>query len=74
MDIFKIIGAIGLILISTGIITKKRKTQDFLYIIGGICLGIYSFNLNDYIFITLQIIFTIAAIYDLLKIKKAKSK
>jgi hypothetical protein len=68
MTIFKIIGAIGLILISIGIITKQRKRQDIFYIIGGLCLEVYSIYLGDVIFIILQIIFTIAAIYDLIKL------
>jgi lipid-A-disaccharide synthase-like uncharacterized protein len=71
---FKIIGALGLILISIGILTKQRKKQDTLYIIGGICLEIYSIHLKDAIFITLQIVFTLAAIYDLIKLQPSKSK
>lgn len=71
MDIvFEIIGAIGLILIIIGILTKNRKTQDIFYIMGGICLETYSIYLGDVIFIILQGVFTIAAIYDLIKIKK----
>jgi hypothetical protein len=73
MDIFKIIGAAGLLLISIGIITKKRKTQDVLYIIGGLCLEAYSIYLGDVIFIILQIIFTLAAIYDLIKVQLKKT-
>ena len=73
MDIFKIIGATGLLLISVGIITKKRKTQDVLYIIGGLCLEAYSIYLGDIIFIILQIIFTLAAIYDLVKVQLKKT-
>lgn len=38
-----------------------------LYIIGGICLEIYSIYLHDLIFIILQIVFTLAAVYDLVK-------
>jgi len=72
IDIFKLIGAFGLILISIGIITKKRSKQDILYIIGGICLEIYSIYLGDYIFIILQIIFTLSAVYDLYKIHSLK--
>ncbi len=69
MSIFKIIGAIGLLLISIGIITKKRKNQNILYIIGGLCLEIYSIYIGDLIFIILQLVFIIAAIYNLLKTK-----
>lgn len=73
MDIFKFIGAAGLLLISIGIVTKQRKRQDFLYIIGGICLEIYSIYLGDIIFIILQIIFTLAAIYDVVKVQLKKA-
>ena len=76
MNIFKIIGAIGLLVISFGIINKERHTQDILYIFGGICLEIYSLYIGDVIFIILQIIFTVSAIYDLIKLgclKKIKT-
>jgi lipid-A-disaccharide synthase-like uncharacterized protein len=69
MDIFKLIGALGIILISIGIITKQRKNQDIYYILGGICLEIYSIYINDLIFIILQIIFILSAIYDFTKKK-----
>lgn len=69
IDIFKIIGALGIILISIGIITKKRKTQDIFYILGGLCLETYSIYIGDLIFIILQIIFTLVAIYDFAKIQ-----
>ena len=66
---FKIIGALGIILIAIGILNKKRKTQDIYYILGGICLGVYSIYIREWIFIILQAIFTFAAVYDLIKIK-----
>ena len=72
MNIFKIIGAIGLLTISAGIINKDRKKQDVLYIIGGIFLEIYSIYLSDLIFIILQIIFVISAIYDLYQLPSLK--
>lgn len=65
--LFKLIGAAGLLLISVGIITKKRSQQDWLYIAGGLCLEAYSIYLGDLIFIILQVVFTVAAVYDLLK-------
>jgi hypothetical protein len=68
MNLFKTIGAIGLILISVGILNKNRKHQDVLYIIGGIGLEIYSLYLKDIIFIILQVVFTGFSIYDLFMI------
>jgi len=69
INIFKLIGALGIILISIGIINKQRKTQDIYYILGGICLEIYSIYIADLIFIILQVIFITSAIYDFLKNK-----
>lgn len=74
MNIFKVIGAIGLLLIALGVITKDRKRQNILYILGGIGLEIYSIYLKDTIFIILQIVFTVASIYDLVRISKEKIK
>jgi len=69
MLLHKLIGILGLILITTGVITKKRKKQDILYIMGGLCLIIYSIFIRDLIFIILQVIFTLATIADLIKNK-----
>jgi hypothetical protein len=67
MPLFKVIGAIGLLLISIGIILKNRRKQDIFYILGGVCLEIYSIYIGDVIFIILQILFTLAAMYDFIK-------
>ena len=74
VSIFKIIGALGIILIVMGIIIKKRKIQDIFFIFGGICLEIYSIYINDLIFIILQIIFILAAVYDFIKVQFFKKK
>ncbi len=39
--LFKIIGAIGLVLISYGIL-QQHQYRDKLFIVGGVCLEIYS--------------------------------
>ena len=67
---FRLVGALGIILISAGVIIKRRKDQNFLYILGGFCLGIYSIYINDLIFLILQIIFISSATYDFIKVKK----
>jgi len=73
IGLFKLIGALGILLISIGILTKNRITQDIFYILGGICLLIYSFYIHDIIFIILQMIFTAVAVYDLVKQKIKKN-
>jgi hypothetical protein len=70
---FKFIGALGIVLISIGIISKKRKVQNILYIIGGLCAEIYSIFISDIMFIILEGIFTIAAVFDFIRMKKNKS-
>jgi len=67
---FRLVGALGIILISIGVVIKRRKDQNFLYILGGFCLGIYSIYIEDLIFLVLQIVFISSAIYDFIKVKK----
>ena len=73
ISIFRFIGILGLILITLGVVIKssKRNSRNILFILGGISLLIYSIDIQDIIFIILQSVFTLAAVYDLIKhIKK----
>jgi hypothetical protein len=70
IDLFKIVGILGIILISIGVMNKKRKTQDTYYLTGGILLELYSFHIRDIIFIIIQIIFILSVSYDLFKQRK----
>ncbi len=74
MDIvFKILGAIGLLLITWGIFIQKETKQDWIFALGGVFLLAYSTYLRDPIFITLQIVFTGASLYEIYKIKHKKN-
>jgi len=77
--LFKSMGALGLLLIVVGIITKRRhkndwlyfagnarREQDLWYLFGGILLEIYSIYIGDLVFIFLQLVFICAAAYDYL--------
>ena len=70
----EVIGILGLLAIIIGNLTiykpksiRKKYTYPLL-ILGGILLTIYSILIKDNIFIILQIIFIITAIYGLIKI------
>ena len=65
----RICGVLGLILITIGILNKNDVHRLWLSIAGGVLLFIYSVYLRDYIFTPLQVIFTVAAVYQLIKIK-----
>ena len=67
---FDIIGIIGLILIVTAVVLKKRKTQAIFFVFGGIFLAIYSILIKNYIFIVLQIVFVAASLYELWEFKR----
>ena len=69
VDVFRFLGILGIVLISIGILNKKRKKQDLYYIVGGICLLAYSYSIGDVIFMILQIIFAFSAVYDFSKKK-----
>lgn len=66
----KLIGAIGLLFITWGIFIKRETEQDIIFAVGGLFLLAYSIFLRDPIFIPLQIIFTGASIFELIKLKK----
>ena len=72
-DALKLIGPAGLLVLTGGILVKKRETRNILFIIGGVFLEIYSILIEDWTFIILQIIVTLAAIYDLVSLKLKKS-
>ncbi|MFH1752337.1 MAG: hypothetical protein ABH821_05370 [archaeon] len=67
---FTVLGAIGLILISIGVIRKKG--QDYLFIAGGTLVFVYSIYVQNAIFAVLQVVFVLAAVYDLLVRKGRK--
>jgi len=70
--IWKIFGAIGLVLITWGVLIKDKKKESIVFIIGGLFLESYSLSIKDPIFITLQAIFVVVAIYELIKVYKEK--
>lgn len=70
----KFIGALGLLLIIAGILVKKRTTRNSIYIVGGILLEIYSIYIGDLIFTVLQAVFTIVAVYDLIRERQENSQ
>lgn len=73
MDIFfKILGAIGLILISWGVLIRKEKKQDVIFILGSTGLLAYSIYLRDPIFIPLQAIFILVTTWELWKLHSKK--
>lgn len=72
--LIKGIGVLGLIAIIIGIIVKDRQQRDWIYIIGGVALTIYSAYLGDWIFIVLQVVFTGVAIFDLIRSPKNPSQ
>jgi len=76
VNIYKIIAIIGLVSIIIGTLMisiekkiKRKQIYPFL-LIGGIGLAIYSFYIEDMIFIVLQIAYILIVIYDIIKLKK----
>ncbi|HUT96203.1 MAG TPA: hypothetical protein VMW82_01375 [Candidatus Paceibacterota bacterium] len=69
--IFTIIGILGLIFIIIGVLLQKnRKIENIFFLIGGILMLVYSIYLENTIFIILQAIFSLSAIWELIKINK----
>jgi hypothetical protein len=70
--LFKITGALGLVFITIGVLTKDRIRENIYFIVGGCLLEVYSVYLKDMIFIPLQVIFVLASVYELYELKKRK--
>ncbi len=70
----RIFGVIGLLLITWAIFAKNEIKQDIIFVLGGLGLLVYSISLRDPIFIPLQIVFIIASLYEILKIKSGIKK
>jgi len=74
MTLYQIIAILGISFIIAGnlMIYRKKKIRKLyvypLLIFGGACLEIYSIYIGDIIFIVLQGIFIIAALYGFIKI------
>lgn len=66
----QLLGILGLILITLGVVMRKRKLQDEFYVVGGLLLLAYSISIRDWIFIILQLFFVFVASYDLIKKRK----
>lgn len=67
--VFKILGAMGLILITVGVLLRNEKIRDILFIAGGVALEVYSIHIKDTLFITLQLVFILSATYGLIKLQ-----
>lgn len=67
INIYLTAGILGLIIISIGVLLKRREKEDLFFIIGGIFLLVYSYYLNNYVFIILQLVFIIVSVFDFRK-------
>lgn len=70
--LFKILGVLGLLLITYGISVRAPVKRSYLFAVGGVLLFLYSAFLRDVIFTILQIIFTLSSVHEIYKNKKAK--
>ena len=70
--LFKLLGVIGLLIITRGIFIKKEKPRDWDFAIGGIFLLAYSIYLRDLIFIILQIVFIVSNLFREWQLRKKR--
>ena len=68
INIYKIFGIVGLILICEAMRVRRRVIRDDLSFFGGIGLLIYSIYLRDLIFIVLQSVYIVVIIADFIKL------
>lgn len=72
MDIYKFVGILGLVIISSGVYWQKKYIEDLLYVVGGVSLFLYSYYIEDLIFITFSVLFVMSAFAHLFRIIKPK--
>ena len=65
--VLKGIGIAGLLVITTGVLRKRKCRADEFFVIGGVLLLVYSIYRRDVIFSILQVVFTVSSFYDFLK-------
>lgn len=65
-----IFGIIGLILIIGAIFIEDNRKQARVELVGGLLLLVYSISIGNVIFTVLQVAYSIAALYEILKRKK----
>lgn len=63
----QIIGALGLLCITSGVFITRELRRDLMFILGGSLLLVYSITLRDPVFIPLQIIFILASGFNILR-------
>ena len=64
MSATQIIGTLGVLCVSLGILLRKRRRQDELHFAGGVLLLMYSISIGDVVFSALQVVFVTTVIYD----------
>ena len=72
--IFTAVGSIGLVAIICGMIVRREKHQDMLFILGGTLLLAYSFIRRDPVFVVLQIVFIAVALFELIHLIQTERK
>lgn len=70
INIYKIIGIAGLLLICTAMLVKSRQTRNMFAFLGGLGLLLYSIYLTDLIFTILQAFYIIVVSVDYFRQKK----
>ncbi|MBI5045521.1 MAG: hypothetical protein HZC14_00710 [Candidatus Niyogibacteria bacterium] len=72
MDIFKIIGAIGVLFIVAAVLLQDRRKQNMAFIVAGALLEVYSIYIGDTVFIVLEVVFIAAAVYECFNMRRAQ--
>lgn len=70
MNLYLLLGILGLLLVSAGLLVKSRRLRDKLSFLGGLCLLFYSIDKGDTVFILLQTFYVGVTIFDYFKNKK----
>lgn len=76
LNIFNLLGIVGLLSIIVGIILSssrrldKRKESYIIFTVGGIFLLVYSLYIRDLIFIVLEVVYIIVTLYEFIQFNR----
>lgn len=72
MDLARIVGIVGLLLVAGGVIQRQADWRNRLFAVGGIFLFLYSLAQRDPIFAILELLFSSSALYELWRSGRGK--
>lgn len=70
--IIHVVAMLGVLLITYAVFLEAEKRQDFVFLIGGMCLMVYALSLKSPIFVLAMLGLITASTYEIIQIMRGK--